>query len=190
MDVVSAVNAGVSAGTAREGFRMADAAAQSCGDVCSPSQESPRSDVYRVETQSFKLERRWSMNSLTRRGALGLGVMSASAFLPTMVQGAGEEADDKEPVRFKIKDVTLEKVDQDHRTINVRFGKPARPMKVIALPLGENIGIRVSHVFPGSVNNVPFDWDRLKGLVGERISMMIVAEDNGLSVDTIATAND
>ena len=63
-------------------------------------------------------------------------------------------------------------------------------MKVIALPLDETIGIRVSHIFPGSVNNVPFDWDRLKGLVGERISMMIVAEDNGLSVDTIATAND
>jgi hypothetical protein len=37
VDVVSAVNAGVSAGTAREGFRMADAAAQSCGDVRSPS---------------------------------------------------------------------------------------------------------------------------------------------------------
>src|ERR1700731_3657180 len=33
--VVSAVNAGVSAATAREGFRMADAAAQEpCGELC------------------------------------------------------------------------------------------------------------------------------------------------------------
>ena len=35
--VVSAVNAGVSAATAREGFRLADEAAQpACDDVCSP----------------------------------------------------------------------------------------------------------------------------------------------------------
>lgn len=35
--VASAVNAGVSAATAREGFRQADEAAQqACGDVCSP----------------------------------------------------------------------------------------------------------------------------------------------------------
>jgi len=35
--VVSAVNAGVSAATAREGFRMADATAEeSCGELCSP----------------------------------------------------------------------------------------------------------------------------------------------------------
>jgi hypothetical protein len=129
------------------------------------------------------------MNSLTRRGALGLGAASASAFLSASARGAGE-AGDEGPVRFKIKDVILEKVDQDHRTINVRFGKPGRPVKMIALPLDETIGIRVSHIFPGSVNNVPFDWDRLKGLVGERVSMVIVAEDDGLSVHTIATAND
>jgi AhpD family alkylhydroperoxidase len=37
VNVVSAVNAGVSAATAREGFRMADADAnvQACGDLCS-----------------------------------------------------------------------------------------------------------------------------------------------------------
>lgn len=35
--VVSAVNAGVSAATAREAFRLADAKAQeSCGDLCTP----------------------------------------------------------------------------------------------------------------------------------------------------------
>ncbi len=37
VNVVAAVNAGVSAATAREGFRMADAdaASQACGDLCS-----------------------------------------------------------------------------------------------------------------------------------------------------------
>jgi AhpD family alkylhydroperoxidase len=37
INVVAAVNAGVSAATAREGFRMADAEAeaQACGDLCS-----------------------------------------------------------------------------------------------------------------------------------------------------------
>jgi alkylhydroperoxidase/carboxymuconolactone decarboxylase family protein YurZ len=37
VNVVAAVNAGVSAATAREGFRMADAGAdaQACGDLCS-----------------------------------------------------------------------------------------------------------------------------------------------------------
>ena len=41
--VVSAVNAGVSAATAREGFRLADAKAQeSCGDLCTPGVATKR----------------------------------------------------------------------------------------------------------------------------------------------------
>jgi alkylhydroperoxidase/carboxymuconolactone decarboxylase family protein YurZ len=37
VNVVAAVNAGVSAATAREGFRMADAAAaEACGELCAP----------------------------------------------------------------------------------------------------------------------------------------------------------
>ena len=37
VNVVSAVNAGVTAATAREGFRMADALAQEpCNDLCAP----------------------------------------------------------------------------------------------------------------------------------------------------------
>jgi alkylhydroperoxidase/carboxymuconolactone decarboxylase family protein YurZ len=36
-DAVAAVNAGVSAATAREGFRLADASvAETCGAICSP----------------------------------------------------------------------------------------------------------------------------------------------------------
>jgi len=42
VEVVAAVNAGVSAATAREGFRMADAAApQECGPLCSPGGGGP-----------------------------------------------------------------------------------------------------------------------------------------------------
>jgi len=41
--IVSAVNAGVSAATAREGFRMADEALQeACGDLCSPQVAAER----------------------------------------------------------------------------------------------------------------------------------------------------
>ncbi len=40
--VVSAVNAGVAAATAREGFRMADAAAETpCGDLCAADAGRP-----------------------------------------------------------------------------------------------------------------------------------------------------
>src|SRR5271154_1543065 len=43
VDAVSAVNAGVSAATAREGFRLADASAQeSCGDLCTPGVATKR----------------------------------------------------------------------------------------------------------------------------------------------------
>ena len=41
INAVAAVNAGVSAATAREGFRLADAAsAEACGALCSPEQPS------------------------------------------------------------------------------------------------------------------------------------------------------
>jgi hypothetical protein len=130
------------------------------------------------------------MQGLTRRGALGLGAVSAPALLTAVARGMDENPDDEGPVRFKIKDVILDGVKQDERTIDVRFGRAARPIKLTGLPLSETIGIRVSHVFPGSVNNLPFHWDRLKGLVGKTVSMVIIAEDDALSVATIATAND
>jgi hypothetical protein len=125
------------------------------------------------------------MQNLTRRGALGLGAASAGAFLT-----AAARADDQGPVRFKIKDVVILRARQEDRTIDIRFGKADRRIRMIGLPLSETIGIRVSHIFPGSVNNLPFHWDRLKELVGETVSLVIVAELDALSVSTIATAND
>jgi AhpD family alkylhydroperoxidase len=41
IDIVSSINAGVAAATAREAFRMADAAsAEACGSLCSPEPAS------------------------------------------------------------------------------------------------------------------------------------------------------
>src|SRR5437762_5896246 len=43
VNVASAVNAGVTAATAREGFRMAEASGQEqCGDLCSPDSTAAR----------------------------------------------------------------------------------------------------------------------------------------------------
>jgi hypothetical protein len=113
-----------------------------------------------------------------------------AAFLTAAARGMEANSDDEESVMFKIKDVILDGVKQDERTIDVRFGKAARPIKLTGLPLSETIGIRVSHVFPGSVNNLPFRWERLKELVGKTVSVVIIAEDDALAVATIATAND
>lgn len=130
------------------------------------------------------------MDNLTRRSAFGLGAVSAATWPGGASRGADDRLDDEASARIKIKDVTITSVDQERRTVDVHFGKPDRPVTVTRLPLTEEIRIRVSHIFPGSVNNVPFDWDRLKKLVGERVSMVVVADHDGIAVDTIATAND
>jgi hypothetical protein len=130
---------------------------------------------------------------MTRREAIGLGMMSGSLLLTEPAQAADENAvifADEKAVLFKVKNVTLVGVDQDHRTIAASFGKPDEPIRLANLPLGEDVRIRVSFIFPGSVNNVPFHWDRLKGLVGKTVSMMLRAESSMLSVDSIAAAND
>jgi hypothetical protein len=130
------------------------------------------------------------MHPFTRREVIGLGAVCAPALLGEVPQGDGEKARDEQPVRFKITDATILKVNQPGRTIDVHFGKPTRPIKMSDLPLDKEIRIRVSHVFPGVVNNVPFDWARLKGLAGRVVSLVIVATENRLAVATIATAND
>jgi hypothetical protein len=46
IDVVTAVNAGVAAATAREGYRMADESAHAaCGDICSASPAAPAASI-------------------------------------------------------------------------------------------------------------------------------------------------
>ena len=122
------------------------------------------------------------MESLTRRGAIGLGILSGSSLFTTPAQAADEKSVifvDEKAVLFKVKNVSLEEVDQDHRTIAVRFGKPDQTIKVANLPLGESVRIRASFVFPSSANQLPFHWDRLKGLVGKTVSMMLARNRAG-----------
>jgi hypothetical protein len=120
-------------------------------------------------------------------------VTSGSAILATLAQAAHDDnvivADEKAAL-FKIRDVTLNRVDQKARTIGASFGNSDRPISLANLPLGEDVTIRVSFIEPGVVNNVPFSWERLKGLVGKRLSMMLRVESSRLTVDSFAVAND
>ncbi len=135
------------------------------------------------------------MDSISRRQAVALSAASGMALLATLGRA---EAGDKEgvivagekAVLFKVKDVTLDGVDEAKRTVAASFGRGNALVKITGLPLAEGISIRVSLVLPGSVNNVPFDWTRLKGLVGKRVSVLLRAEVSGLAVKSIAVAND
>src|SRR3954452_20373280 len=124
------------------------------------------------------------MDRLTRRGAIGMGVVSGAALFAVSGRAA---ADDKavivageKAVLFKVRGVAIDRVDRRGRTIDASLGEEDRPTRLANLPLGDGIRIRVSFVLPGSVNNVPFDWDRLEGLVGKRVSMMLRAESGRL----------
>lgn len=136
------------------------------------------------------------MESISRRQAVALGAAGGVALLADL--GRAEAADakkdvifaDEKAVLFKLKDVTIDAVDEAKRTVAASFGKADAPVKLTGLPLADNVSIRVSFVYPGLVNNVPFNWDRLKGLVGKKVSMHIRAEASGLTVDSIAVAND
>ncbi len=86
--------------------------------------------------------------------------------------------------------LTLNKVDEPSRSVTMSFGKKDRPAKFESVPLAVDVAIRTSFVEPGSVNNVPFDWDRLKGLAGKVVSVMLFMESSGLAVHFFATAND
>jgi hypothetical protein len=131
---------------------------------------------------------------ITRRDALTLGAISGSALLTMLPETQAADKPlifaDEKAVLFKIKNVTLDKVDQPGRTISITFGNKDRPVKLTNLPLSDDVKIRVSFVEPGVVNNVPFDWDQLKGLAGKVVSIMLIAESSGLAVNSLATAND
>jgi hypothetical protein len=135
------------------------------------------------------------MSGLTRRGAIGLGVLAGSALWPGRgwAGAAGDEkviAAGEKAVLFKVKDVTVERVDRDGRTISASLGNRDRPTKLTDLPLGKDVRVRASNVFPGGANNLPFSWERLEELVGKRVSLTLRAEAGGLSVDSVATNND
>jgi hypothetical protein len=135
------------------------------------------------------------MASLTRREAIGFGVLSSSAVWAALGRAnAAEEKDvifaDGKDVLFKIKDVLIERVDRASRTMAATFGKRDKALRMTNLPLHEDIRIHLSYIEPGSANNLPFTWERLEELVGERVSMMLRAGSNSLSVESVATQND
>src|SRR5262245_18436009 len=115
------------------------------------------------------------MDTLTRRLAIGIGVLGGA------VRAAGHAGanTDEEPngasavltdepevvfvgekaVLFKIKDLTLDAVDEPARTIDATVGQSDRPLKLANVPLEDDVRIRVSFVFPGVANNLPFNWE-------------------------------
>lgn len=135
-------------------------------------------------------------NISRREAVVAVGAAGSIAALLGAVGRAGADdgkgvlVADEKAVLFKVRDVTLDGVDETTRTVSASFGRGSALIKVTGLPLAEDIGIRVSMVYPGSVNNVPFDWTRLKGLVGKRVSLLLQAEESGLAVQSIAVAND
>ncbi len=136
------------------------------------------------------------MDGVSRREVVALGAAGGAAFLASL--GRTEAADEKErvivadekAVLFKVKDLTLDGVDEAKRTVAASFGNADAPVKLTGLPLADGVSILMSLVLPGSLNNVPFDMARLKGLVGMRVSVLLRAEASGLAVDSIAVAND
>jgi hypothetical protein len=135
------------------------------------------------------------MDGVSRRQAVTLSAAGGVALLVALGRAEANDGKDvivanEKTVLFKVKNVTLDGVDEANRTIAASFGRADAPVKLTGLPLAENVAIRVSLVFPGSVNNVPFNWGRLKGLVGKRVSLLLKAEVSRLEVNSIAVAND
>ncbi|MGL4462317.1 MAG: hypothetical protein ACRC1K_09185 [Planctomycetia bacterium] len=111
---------------------------------------------------------------------------------------SAEAADDKQavisayekPVLFKVKNVTIDAVDADARTIAASFGAAGAQIKLAGLPLVKDVHILRWYQSPSIANNLPFTMDRLKELVGKEVSMLLLAEKSGLAVYSMATAND
>jgi hypothetical protein len=89
-----------------------------------------------------------------------------------------------------IKDVTLTEVDEAGGTISVSFGKKDKPTKVVNVPLADGVRLVASHVLPGSLNNLPFEWVDLKRLKGKVVSVRVRTSATGISVTSICAGND
>src|SRR4051794_16760979 len=110
------------------------------------------------------------MDGISRRQAVTLSAAGGVALIATLGRAEASDGEDvifanEKTVLFKVKDVTLDGIDEANRKIAASFGQADAPIKLTGLPLAENVAIRVSLVFPGSVNNLPFNWGRLKELI-------------------------
>ncbi len=133
------------------------------------------------------------MNS-SRRQMIERGLASGAACLAAFAAANGSDepqaAPQDEPVTFTIKDVGIERCDEARRSLTLRFGKRQQPSRLVDIPAANDIQVRVSHVFPGVVNNLPFEWRRVEALLGRPVSVRFRATSEGLTVASIASAND
>lgn len=135
------------------------------------------------------------MEHFSRCAAVGL-VIAFAAVVLTGFALAGAEAGDKpgkapaDAATFAIKDVTIDQVDEAGGTISVSFGRKEKPTKLVNVPLGKEVRVVASHVLPGSVNNLPFEWEYVNRLRGKVVSVRLDATTAGLSVVSIASGND
>lgn len=135
------------------------------------------------------------MEHFSRCAAVVL-VIAFGAVVLTGFAPAGAEAGDKplkgsaDAATVKIKDVTIDQVDEAGGTISVSFGNKEKPTKLVNVPLGKGVRVVASHVLPGSVNHLPFEWDYVKRLQGKVVSVRLDVATAGLSVVSIASGND
>jgi hypothetical protein len=60
----------------------------------------------------------------------------------------------------------------------------------VNVPLGKDVRVVASHIFPGSANHLPFQWEYVKRLQGKTVSVRLTEGGDGLSVVSIASGND
>jgi hypothetical protein len=58
------------------------------------------------------------------------------------------------------------------------------------MPLGTEIKVVASYLFPSIGNHVPFSWELVKDLLGKPVSMRLRAAGGDLSVVSICSGND
>ena len=132
------------------------------------------------------------MNRRQALAAIGVGGVTACAAT------AAQAADDKskvvyvgeKPTLFKLKDVTLDALDGQRRTVALSFGPADARIKLTGLPLAKDVSIRQWFEQISIANNMPFTMGRLKESVGKVVSSQLRAEASGLVLAAIATAND
>lgn len=133
------------------------------------------------------------MNRRQAIAAVGVGGMMActaataagAADEKAKVLFAGEKA-----VLFKLKNVTLDALDEEKRTVALSFGPADARVTLTGLPLAKEISIRRWFETISFANNFPFEMGRLKESVGKVVSVHLWAEASGMALTTIATAND
>jgi hypothetical protein len=132
--------------------------------------------------------------TLTRRAAIGIAAMSTPVGLAAVASPCiGAEDGDKprdSPTVFKIKDVSLDGFNAEEGTLTLSFRRKGNVCTLVNVPVADDMQVRVSHVEPGSVNNLPFGWERVKELAGKRVSVLFRGTADGLFVGSIASAND